>query len=139
MKYFLLFTIIFLFLGCSSTTLKTAWNNTKHSSYIAATDPLTWGSAISAGVLYTTYDNDITDRFMKKNVMDSEDDELLRNINGAMLYSSAVLVESDGSRKMVHRLVTDLAGSTTARWTTNALNTTLHLAMKIMQLVHTMP
>jgi hypothetical protein len=125
MKYFLLFIIPFLFLGCSSTKLKTTWNNAKHSSYVAVKDPLTWGTAISAGALYATYDDDITNRLMKKNVMDSEDDEILRDINGVMLYSSALLVENDDSTRMIHRLATDLAGSTTARWTTNGLNTTI--------------
>ncbi len=114
--------MIFLFSGCSSTKLNHAWNKTKGASYIAVTDPLTWGSAVSAGVLYVTYDDDIRKHFMEHNLVDSEVDEPLREINGIVLYSSALFVDEDNSQEMMHRLATDFAGSGTARSVTNALN-----------------
>ncbi len=60
---------------------------------------------------------------MEKNVIDSKDDEILRSINSALLYSTALLVEDDDYKKRTQRFVTDLAGSATARITTSTLNT----------------
>lgn len=121
--YFFLFLISISFLGCSSTKLSNAWDKTAHASYVAATDPLTWGSAVAAGTLYATYDDDITQHFMKNNLIDSEIDEPLRTLNSVMLYSSAVLVENDTTKEMAKRLATDFVGSAVARNTTNILNT----------------
>jgi hypothetical protein len=111
-----------LFVGCSSTKLNTAYQRTKEASYKAVTDPLTWGSALGAGVLYATYDDDITEYFMENNLIDSEADEPLRHINGIALYSTAIFVEDDTDREMMRRLAVDVAGSFTARSTTNILN-----------------
>lgn len=107
--------------GCSSAKLNHAWEKTKEASYVAASDPLTWGSAAAAGVLYASYDDDITQHFMKKNLIDSEADEPLRIINGVTLYTTALFVQSDTDKKRAQRLATDFAGSSAARWTTSAL------------------
>lgn len=120
-KFFCLVFFVLLLTGCSSAKLNRAWEKTKEASYMAVSDPLTWGSAAAAGVLYTTYDDDITQHFMKKNLIDSEVDEPLRIINAVTLYTSAMFVQSDTAKKRTQRLATDFVGSSAARWTTSAL------------------
>ena len=116
-----MYFILLLLTGCSSAKLESAWERTKKASYVAVSDPLTWGSAAAAGALYATYDDDITQHFMKKNLIDSEIDEPLRIINGVTLYASALLVDNDTALERANRLATDFAGSAVAQWTTSAL------------------
>ena len=122
MKYMLLIFIPLLFIGCTSAKLSHALDRTKQASYIAVTDPLTWGSAVGATALYTTCDDDITEHYMEHNVFDSNVDETLRHINGITMYASALFVENDTSKEMRQRVVVDWAGSATARYTTTTLN-----------------
>ena len=121
-KYFVPFIVGFLFFGCSSHKLNTAWKRTKSASYEAVVDPVTWGSALGAGLLYATYDDDITEYYMDHNIIDSDIDEPLRYINGITMYSTAIFVKDDNNTEMMRRLAVDWAGSATARWTTSALN-----------------
>ncbi len=122
MRYLFLFILILAFSGCSTTKITHAWEKTKDATYVAATDPLTWGSAVAAGALYATYDDDITQHLIKKNLIDSEIDEPLRTLNSALLYSSALLVEDDTTMQKAKRLTTAFVGAGVARETTNTLN-----------------
>jgi len=125
MRYLFLFILILIFSGCSSTKITHAWERTKDAAYVAATDPLTWGSAVAAGALYATYDDDITQHLIKNNLIDSEVDEPLRRLNSVLLYSTALLVEDDTTMQKAKRLTTGFAGAAVARGTTNILNSSI--------------
>jgi len=58
---------------------------------------------------------------MKNHPLDEEIDAPLQTINSATLYATALFVESDTMQKKGERLATDFAGSTTAKWTADAL------------------
>ncbi|MCD6433066.1 MAG: hypothetical protein J7L21_03405, partial [Sulfurimonas sp.] len=115
--------ITLTFFGCSSAKLEHSWQKTKDASFVAVSDPITWGSALSAGLLYATYDDDITEHFMNHNLFDSDVDETLRSINGVTLYSSALFIEKDTKTELAQRLLVDFTGSAVARQTTTTLNT----------------
>lgn len=114
--------IPFLFYGCTSKQVSTAYQNTKDASWVAITDEVTWGSALGAAALYATYDDDITQHYMKDNIFDSKIDENLRTINNLTMYASALAVEKDTNEQKVKRVAVDLIGSSTARGTTTMLN-----------------
>ncbi len=85
-----------MFLGCSTSSLNHAWNNTKKATYNATKDPITWASLLSAGVLYsTTYDDDITNYFIKNRPINGENDDLYRDINGYETFLTALFIKDD--------------------------------------------
>jgi len=102
-------------------------HRTATASYKAAVDPLTWGSALGSGLLYATYDDDITKHFMDNNLIKSDHnaDETLRTINGATLYFSALFVDKDSQDKRIARVTTNFMGSATSRIATNSLNASI--------------
>ena len=114
--------IPFLFYGCTSKQISTAYQNTKDASWVAITDEVTWGSALGAAALYATYDDDITQHYIKHNIFDSNIDENLRTINNLTMYASALAVEKDTNEQKVKRVTVDFIGSATARGTTTTLN-----------------
>ena len=114
--------IPFLFYGCTSKQISAAYQNTKDASWVAITDEVTWGSALGAAALYATYDDDITQHYIKHNIFDSNIDENLRTINNLTMYASALAVEKDTNEQKVKRVTVDFIGSATARGTTTTLN-----------------
>jgi len=114
--------IVFFYTGCSNSKVSTAWQNTQRASYVAVTDPVTWGSALGAVALYATYDDDITEHYMENNLFDSEIDERLRKINNLTMYVTALTVSNDTNVKRGQRLATNFAGAAVARRTTTTLN-----------------
>lgn len=77
---------------------------------------------MGAALLYATYDDDITQHYMKHNIYDSDIDEKLRTINDLTLYASALAVKKDTNEQKVKRLAVNIAGSAVARRTTTTLN-----------------
>ncbi|MEA3330228.1 MAG: hypothetical protein U9Q29_00860 [Campylobacterota bacterium] len=121
-KYFYILLSSLFFFGCSSAKLEHSWQKTKDASYTAVSDPVTWGTALGAGVLYATYDDDISEHFAKHNLIDSEDDETLRALNGAMTYATALAIEDDEYKTKAKRVLFEWGGLVTAQQTTNLLN-----------------
>lgn len=123
-KYFYLLLISLTFFGCSSAKLEHSWQKIKDASYTAVSDPVTWGTALSAGVLYTTkIDDDITDHFAEHNLIGSEDDEALRALNGFVTYATALSIKDDEYKTKAKRVLFEWGGLVTAQQTTNFLNT----------------
>ena len=108
----ILFTIIF-FNGCSSKQMSDSWKRTKTASYTAATDPITWGTALGATILYATpMDNKITKHFMEEGYfLSTNKDDFMREVNGAIAITTATFVPDDGNyTKKIKRLIVE--GST---------------------------
>lgn len=106
--------------------VNTAWDRTKVAAYNGATDPVTWGTALTSAALYATdYDTDITDHLMEHHWVNTEDDNLYRNINGYETLLTAVLIEDNNYTLKGKRVAVELAGMEAARFTDTALNHTI--------------
>lgn len=77
---------------------------------------------MGALALYATYDDDITQHYMKHNIYDSDIDERLRTINDLTMYATALAVEKDTNKERAKRFAVNLAGAAVARGTTTTLN-----------------
>jgi len=112
-KYLSSALIASLFLGCSSTNI--SWEKTKEASYKAATDPVTWVPAVGGGILYATYDDDITQYYMDHHIIDEEIDEDLRQINGTLMYATAIFEHNETTKQTAKRFAVDAIGSNVAK------------------------
>lgn len=126
LKYLCLIAISVIFMGCSSMQVNTAWDRTKIAAYNGATDPVTWGTALTSAALYSTdYDTDITDHLMEHHWVNTEDDNLYRNLNDYETLLTAVLIEDNNYTLKGKRVAVELAGMGMARLTKTALNQTI--------------
>jgi hypothetical protein len=119
----LLLTVALFFFGCSSKKLQHGWERTKSATYSAASDPVTWGPAVGATLLYATgYDDKITRHFMENPIMNNESDEVMRNMITVVTLSTAALVPDEKRTTKVTRFAVEVGALQFSRWTVNALN-----------------
>ncbi len=96
--------LVMLLSGCSSHSLSSSYTRVKKASYNAVTDPVTWGGALGAAVVYGS-DNDtkITNYFREKKLFSDslygeyERDDFMRTVNGIFTGATALAVNDDGN------------------------------------------
>lgn len=112
-----------LFCGCSSVELKHSWERTKSATCTAASDPVTWGPAVGATLLYATgYDEKITRHFMEHPLLDNDDDEIMRYLNEGVALSTAAFVPDKKRETKAKRIAVEVSAFAFSRWTVNFLN-----------------
>ncbi len=129
-RTFALAVLVFVALllgGCSSHSLSHSYTRVKKASYNAVTDPVTWGTAFGATVVYGS-DNDtkITKYFQDKSLLSSsfygeyDRDDFMRTVNGVFTGVTALAVCDDGNyTRKVKRLVVEGSTLTLARLSTD--------------------
>ena len=126
MKYIVFPILLFLFLGCSATTMQTVWTRTKDASYTAATDPLSWAPlAVGVSLYATRTDDHITHYIMEHQPFYLENDDLYRDINGFETYTTAVFIDDNDSTLKLKRLAVETVGFAVARTTTDSLSSSI--------------
>ncbi len=123
MKHIILTLFLFLFLGCSQTSLQTAWTRTKDASYSAVTDPVTWAPMAVGITLYATN----TDQRISKDIMNHPpfyltNDDMYREINGAETYLTALMIDDNDSVTKLKRVAVEATGFAVARTVTDTLS-----------------
>lgn len=115
--------IPFLFFGCSSVQLEHTWKRTKSATCSAASDPVTWGPAVGATLLYATgYDDKITRHFMEHPIINNESDEVMRHLIGGITLATAAFVPDEKRGTKVTRIAVEVGAMQFSRWTVNVLN-----------------
>ncbi len=123
MKFIIFSIILLLFTGCSQVNLQTVWVHTKNASIGAISDPVTWAPLATGATLYATKtDDDITQYIMKHPILNSQEDDLYREINGLETYATALFIDDNDSEIKLKRIAVETLGFATARETTNMLN-----------------
>ena len=108
--------------GCSRMNHEQIYEDMKYASYRAVSDPVTWGSALGATLLYTTgADERLTDYFMEHHWVDGSKDDLMREANGAIAYGSAFLAHDGNWTTTLQRGVITFTAFGIARATANSL------------------
>jgi len=124
-----LFLIVLLLLGgCSAKQTSMVLQRTEQAAVNAVTDPVTWGPAAGAAVLYATpYDTKLTDYFMQHHWTGEEDNgEIARQFNGALTIGTAVLVPEEKWQKRVERVIIEAVTLRLSRLTSYALESGIH-------------
>ncbi len=117
------FFSITLFLGCSEKRLNHAINQTKNASYNAVTDPMTWVPLVTAGALYATDgDEKITQYFMDNPIANEKNDDIYRELNGLITYSTAILIHDNKWETKAKRFVVEWSAFAISRQSVDFLN-----------------
>jgi hypothetical protein len=115
-----------MFLGCSTSHIKNAWENTKKASYNATTDYGTWIPFVSSTLLYSTqYDNKITSYLMENEVINMKYDDTLRDINGYETYITAIFIDDNSYMTKSKRILSEFIAFKTGVQASDILNYTI--------------
>ncbi|ADR34796.1 hypothetical protein Sulku_2136 [Sulfuricurvum kujiense DSM 16994] len=119
----IIFTLTVLILsGCSTTQLNSGWERTKHASYNAATDYVTWVPAATSAALYATdYDTGMTNYFRDHPWFGEEDDEFYRGLNHYETLATAFLVNDPDYAQTWKRVLVEFTGLETTKQTSTFL------------------
>ncbi len=123
MKYFFYLLTLFLFLGCSTKSIDTAYFNTKRAAYNASTDYVSWVPLLAATVLYaTSYDEKLTNYRMENEIFEMDYDEYYRSLNALETYITALMVDDNSYITKVKRIGVEFSAFEISGYTSDILN-----------------
>ncbi|WP_457745711.1 hypothetical protein [Sulfurimonas sp.] len=123
MKLILFTFTAFILVGCSTTTIKSAYNATKRASYNAVTDYGTLIPAAGATLLYVTNsDTRLANYFIENEIIERDHDELYRSINGYETYITGLLIKDDSYLTKAERVLVEFGAFKVGVFTSDALN-----------------
>ena len=124
MKFILFALTTLLLVGCSTTTMQSAYSATKRACYNTITDYGTLIPAAGATLLYVTNsDTRATEYFLENKLIGGgNNDDLYRSIVGYEMYLTALFAEDDSYMTKAKRLVVDTAASKVGMLTSDMLN-----------------
>ena len=123
MKFILFALTTLLLVGCSTTTMQSAYSATKRASYNTITDYGTLIPAAGATLLYVTNsDTRLTNYFIENEVVEKDNDEIYRAINGYETYITGLFIEDDSYWTKIERATVEFAAFKVGVFTSDALN-----------------
>jgi len=104
--------VLLLLCGCSAKQTAFVGHRLKTASYNAITDPVTWAPFAGGVFLYATgNDEKVTNYYMEHHwtgLYGTDADKFVRNLNGALMIGTALLVPEKGWQETAKRVVVEV-------------------------------